>query len=125
MLPFKNRLVKRKDHERVQKAGKFISFSNIAIKALENNLGETRIGIVVGLKYSKKAVERNLVKRALSEFLRTEIKNIEKGWDIVVMARKRDEEKSKNIDFRKITKEALIKGNLIKNIEEKSSLKTK
>lgn len=126
MLPFKNRLTRRKDHEKVQKLGNFISLDNIAIKTLENGLGETRVGIVVGLKYSKKAIERNQTKRVLSELIRTEVKNLKKGLDIVIMARKREEEKTRNINFKKNLVEALKKGNLIKNIkEEQSSVKTK
>lgn len=126
MLPFKNRLTRRRDHEKVQKLGNFISLDNIAIKTLENSLGETRVGIVVGLKYSKKAIERNQTKRVLSELMRTEIKNLKKGLDIVIMARKREEEKTRNINFKKNLAEALNKGNLIKNLkEEQSSAKIK
>jgi len=126
MLPFKNRLTRRKDHERVQKLGNFISLDNIAIKTLENGLEETRVGIVVGLKYSKKSVERNQTKRVVSEIMRSEIKNLKKGLDIVIMARKREEEKTRNINFKKNIAEALQKGNLIKNSkEEQSSAKTK
>jgi len=121
MLPFKNRLSKRKDHERVQKLGGFVSFNNIAIKALENGTNDTRIGIVVGIKYSKKAVERNLAKRKIQEAVRSEIKNIKKGLDVVIMARKRDEEKTKNINFGENIAEALKKGGLLKNIKEEQS----
>lgn len=121
MLPFKNRLSKRKDHERVQKSGSFVSFDNVAIKALENGTNDTRIGIVVGVKYSKKAVERNLAKRKIQEVVRSEIKNIKKGLDMVIMARKRDEEKTKNINFGENIEEALKKGGLLKNIKEEQS----
>ena len=121
MLPFNNRLVKKKDHERVQKLGNFISAENIALKVLENDLKETRVGIVVGLKYSKKAVERNQVKRKLREIFRAEIRNIKKGFDIVVMARKREEEKTKNLKLEANIKEALQKGQLITNTKEAKS----
>ena len=124
MLPFKNRLTKRKDHEKVQKLGTFVSLENVAVKWMKNGLSESRVGIVVGLKYSKKAVERNQTKRVLGEAIRSEMKNIEKGLDIVIMARKRAEEKGKNINFRKMMRETLIRGGLIKNKEEASS-KTK
>lgn len=115
MLPFKNRLTRKKDHEKVQKLGHFSSLANIAVKSLENGTRETRIGIVVGLKFSKKAVERNLAKRLMGEAIKAELKNIEKGLDIVVMARKRAEEKTKNINFKKNILEVLERGNLIIN----------
>jgi len=126
MLPFKNRLTRKKDHEKVQRLGNFISLDNVAIKTLANELKETRIGIVVGLKYSKKAVERNQVKRIIREAIQPELKNIKKGVDIVVMARKREEEKTKSINFKKNILEALAKGQLLINEkEEKSSIETK
>jgi ribonuclease P protein component len=115
MLPFKNRLTKKKDHEKVQKLGYFVSLGNIAIKSLKNDSRDTRIGIVVGLKFSKKSIERNQVKRVLRDIVHAELKNIEKGWDIIIMARKRDEEKSKNINFKKNILTALEKGNLLLN----------
>ena len=126
MLPFKNRLTRKKDHEKVQKLGSFVSLNNIAIKVLENDLKETRVGIVVGLKYSKKAVERNQVKRIIRDIIQPELKNIKKGVDVVIMARKRDEEKTKSINFKKNILEALVKGQLLNSIKEnKPSIKTK
>jgi len=114
MLPFKNRLVKRKEHERIQKLGDFVSLKNITIKFMKNDLRETRIGVIVGLKYSKKAVERNQVKRALRDIIQPELKNLVRGMDILIMARKREEEKTRSINFKKIIPEALEKGQLIK-----------
>ena len=125
MLPFKNRLTRRKDHEQVQKLGVFVSLNNIAIKFIEQDLKETRIGIVVGLKYSKKAVERNQVKRIIRDIVQPELKNIKKGVDIVIMARKREDEKTKSINFKKNILEALIKGQLINTKEDNSSIKEK
>lgn len=119
MLPFKNRLTKRKDHEKVQKLGSFISVKNITIKVLENGTRDTRIGIIVGLKYSKKAVERNQVKKEIRSIVQPELKNLKKGVDIVVMARKREEEKTRSINFKKIIMEALEQGQLLINTKEK------
>lgn len=126
MLPFKNRLTRKKDYEKVQKIGRFVSSGNVALKILGNDLKETRVGFVVGLKYSKKAVERNLVKRKLREIFRSELKKIKKGVDIVVMARKREEEKTKNLNLAANVSEALARGQLLTNIkEDKSSTETK
>ncbi len=121
MLPFKNRLVKKRDHEMVQKAGYFVSYRNLALKILENGSGQTRIGFIVGLKYSKKAVERNLVKRKLRDLFQTELKNIKKGLDIVVMARKKEEEKTKNINWKENVSEVLQKAQIINTGGNKAS----
>jgi len=125
MLPFKNRLTKRKDHERVQRLGRFVSLNNIAMKILENDLRETRVGIIAGLKFSKKAVARNQVKRMLSDLIQLELKNISKGLDIVIMARKKEEEKIKSINFRKNLKEILVNSQLLIKNGEKPEIKTK
>jgi len=113
MLPFKNRLVKRKEFAEIQRNGQFFSEGNVAIKVLENTFGETRIGFVVGIKYSKKAVERNMVKRQLRESFQLNLKKIKKGFDVVVMLRKRDGERVK---FKKLEQDIVVvlnKSNLI------------
>ena len=82
---------------------------------LKNDLKETRIGIVVGLKFSKKAVERNQMKRFLREIFRPELKNIKEGFDFVVVARKRDREKIKKEKIQEFVMDLLKRGELIKN----------
>jgi ribonuclease P protein component len=104
MLPFKNRLTKRKDIEKIQKIGMFFSEANIAIKIANNGLNETRIGFVAGLKFSKRAVERNQIKRQMRDIVKQRLQKLKKGLDVLVMVRKREEEKiyfeklEKNID---------------------------
>jgi len=93
MLPFKNRLVKRKDFENIQKKGVFFSQGNIAVKFVENGTRETRIGFSVGVKYSKLAVARNQAKRMLREIFRSKLRQIKKGFDIDVIIRKKGHEK--------------------------------
>jgi len=127
MLPFKNRLTRKKDHEKVQKFGSFVSAKNVAIKFMENGTRDTRVGIIVGLKYSKKAIERNQVKKEIRSIIQPELKNIKKGLDIVIMARKREEEKTRSINFKRNIAEVLTLGQLLINIkkEDNSSLETK
>jgi ribonuclease P protein component len=88
MLPFNNRLVKKRDFAKVQRLGCFFNSNQISLKVLENGLNETRVGIIVGKKFSLKAVERNSLKRRLREIVRQKIKQIKKGWDVVIMAKK-------------------------------------
>ncbi len=49
-----------------------------------NNLATVRVGFVVSRRISKQAVERNYVKRLLSEAIRPFLLDIPGGWDIVV-----------------------------------------
>ncbi len=99
----------------MQKLGSFVALNNIAIKSLKNDSPDTRVGVVVGLKYSKKAVERNQVKRLIRDIVQAELKTLDKGWDIVIMARKRAEERSGSINFKKNILEALEKGGMLLN----------
>ncbi|PIP26405.1 MAG: ribonuclease P protein component [Candidatus Moranbacteria bacterium CG_4_9_14_3_um_filter_40_7] len=112
MLPFNNRLFKKRDFAKVQKMGRFFNSDQISLKVLKNGLDETRIGIIVGKKFSVKAVERNNMKRKLREITRQEIKQIKKGWDVVIMV-KESQNKARTsetlkVAIKKILKEAQI-----------------
>ncbi len=87
MLPKPQRLTKEKDFERVYKKGEFFAQDFLMGKMLKNNLNVTRFGIVVGVKISKKATKRNRVKRRLREAVRLKLKDIKKGFDVVIMVR--------------------------------------
>lgn len=115
MLQQKNRLIKKKDFEMVHRYGKSFYFENIILKARKNGLNETRIGFLVGIKFSKKAVERNRIKRQLREVFREFLGDIEKGMDIAVIVGKNKKNKIDFQDLREIIKKVLEKGNLIVN----------
>jgi ribonuclease P protein component len=87
MLPLKNRLKKKKDFKKVFKEGKPFREDFLFLKITENNLKETRIGFIVSLKVSKKAFIRNRIKRRLRGSVKNTIENLEKGKDIVIIAR--------------------------------------
>lgn len=117
MLPYNSRLVRRKDVEKVYKLGRYSSAGNIGLKFLENNLNETRIGVVVGLKFSKRAVVRNTIKRKIREILRKNLDKINKGVDAVISIRPERTGQEK-IESRKIERdlaEAFQRAGLIKN----------
>jgi ribonuclease P protein component len=54
---------------------------------MPNDLGTLRIGFVVSKRISKHAVERNYIKRLLSEAIRPSLSELPTGWDIVFSAR--------------------------------------
>jgi len=88
MLPLKHRLKKKKDFAKVYKKGKGFKQDFLFLKAVENGLENTRIGIVVSAKVAKKAVDRNLIKRRLREIMRKRIEGIKPGLDIVIITLK-------------------------------------
>ncbi len=81
----KNRLKKKRDFENVFKKGKAVKGSFLFIKYRNNELGVPRFGFVVSAKIAKKAVERNRIRRILSESIRDKVKNLG-GYDIIVFA---------------------------------------
>lgn len=83
MLPQKLRLNKTKDIENVSKKGKSIGSKFFVLKYLPNSSKNSRIGFVISTKISKKAVERNKIKRQMREIIRTHINEIPHGYDIL------------------------------------------
>jgi ribonuclease P protein component len=82
MLVKENRLTKKKDFEEVFKHGKGIKQGFLYLKYKKNNLKSCRFGIIVGKNYSKKAVDRNKIKRRIREIL---AKKDVQGLDIIVV----------------------------------------
>ncbi len=58
----------------------------LGFKVLENKLGISRFGIVVGTKVSKLATARNRLKRQIREIIQEKIKKITPGYDFVISA---------------------------------------
>ncbi len=85
MLKKINRLTKKKDFSLVFKEGYFFGEQFICLKTRKNGLPYSRVGIIVGTKISKKAVQRNKVKRLLREIFRLKINSIKPGFDIVII----------------------------------------
>ncbi|WP_161864261.1 MULTISPECIES: ribonuclease P protein component [Pseudomonas] len=60
---------------------------SVLLLARDNQLDHPRLGLVIGKKSVKLAVERNRIKRQIRESFRLNQDNLT-GWDIVVVARK-------------------------------------
>lgn len=100
MLQEKNRLKKKRDIEIVLKNGKFLGGALVTMKywkiAVEQypkrgySVDDLKIGFVVGLKVSKKAVIRNRLKRQMREVIRLGIKEntLPVGYMILFFAKK-------------------------------------
>jgi ribonuclease P protein component len=84
MFKKENRLTKKKDFDAVWKNGRSSFDKILGVKILPNKLALNRFGIMVGLKVSKKAVERNKIKRRLREIIQAEALNLKNGFDVAV-----------------------------------------
>lgn len=99
MLPHEYRLKRMKDFEILFKEGWFINGNLLTAKVWKINVekykkrdykdGDLKIGFVVGLKVSKKAVERNRLKRQMREVVRLLLKDdkIKNGYMIAFVAK--------------------------------------
>jgi len=109
MLSQPNRLRKTNDFKRVFKNGKGVQSNEIFVKVRPNKEEGVRIGIIVSKKVAQKAVDRNRIRRILSEALRAHIHNIKQERDIVLVVRPgfnlrgvKDVEKTLSFLFKKL-----------------------
>ena len=87
MLPKENRLTHRKDFDNTFKGGKGLFSDILNIKFINNNLENSRFGIVVSNKISKKAVIRNKIKRQIREVIHRNLTEINNGLDIMIICK--------------------------------------
>jgi len=81
------RLRKSNEFQRVVQQGRSLTSQLLILAWLPNDVGRLRIGFVVSKRISKQAVERNYIKRLLSEAIRPVLDSLPTGWDIVFRAR--------------------------------------
>ncbi len=81
----KNTLSKKKDMDQVFKTGLSFYCPVLGLKYLPNTLGFNRLGIVIGLKVSKKAVVRNKIKRQIREIVRKDFPETKTSYDMVII----------------------------------------
>lgn len=88
MLARKFRLTGAKDYKRVQDTGKVFQSSNFGLAYVDRNDNlSSRFGFVVSTKIAKEAVDRNRIKRVMSEAVRMETINLKDGFDVVFLAK--------------------------------------
>jgi len=118
MLKKKLRIRKQKDFDNIFSKGSYFSEKFLGLKVVENKLEISRFGFIVSNKISKKAVERNRIKRLLREVIRLKQDKIKPGFDAIFIFRGKEIKKSfKDVDA---VVENLLKrsGLLVKNTKE-------
>ena len=86
MLSKKNRITKTKEIDQEIKKGKSSFDDLLGVKCLAAEDKINRFVIVVSAKVSKKAVERNKIKRRLSEIIRLKLPQLDKSLNCFVLA---------------------------------------
>ncbi|RLC36377.1 ribonuclease P protein component [Candidatus Falkowbacteria bacterium] len=82
-----NKLTKKKEFEKVYKNGKSSFNQLLGIKTIQSQNKKARFGIIVSTKISKKAVERNKIKRQIRAALEKEQEKIKENIDCVIITR--------------------------------------
>ena len=84
MLPAKQRLTKQRDFVRINKSSRPFFTAAWRLKYSANNSAENRYAVVVSTKVSKKATQRNRLKRRAREIIRLNQAKIKAGYDLIV-----------------------------------------
>lgn len=88
MLARKYRLTESKNFKRVQELGKIFQSSNFGLAYLDRGDEDpSRFAFIVSTKIAKDAVDRNTIKRHMSETVRLMIPDIKNGLDVVFLAK--------------------------------------
>jgi ribonuclease P protein component len=82
------RLRKSSEFQRVRQQGRSITSRLLILAWTPNDVAQLRIGFVISKRISKRAIDRNHLKRLLGEAIRSLLPELTPGWDIVISARK-------------------------------------
>lgn len=93
MLKKELRIRKQKDFDKIFSEGAYFSEKFLALKVVESDSKISRFGFIVSNKVSKKAVERNRIKRLLREAVRLKQNKIKSGFDAVFIFRGKEVKK--------------------------------
>ncbi len=113
MLKNYQRIRKNKEFLNLYKKGGFLKNQFFLLKFIKNDLKFSRFGFVVSLKVSKRAVDRNLLKRRMREIIRSLNDKIKPGFDLIFIINF----KAKDLKF------LLLKNNVVNSLKKIRLLK--
>jgi ribonuclease P protein component len=88
MLAKKHRLTDKRDFQKVQEKGTTYQSKNFGIAILDRgDMLPTRFAFIISTKVAKDAVDRNTIRRHMSETVRLLTNYIENGKDVVFLAK--------------------------------------
>jgi ribonuclease P protein component len=77
--------LRKKEVEEIFKKGRTYKGEILILKIKKNNLALSRWSFIVPLKVSKKTIERNRLRRRLTEIFGKKIKTIKPGFDGIIL----------------------------------------
>lgn len=87
MLPKENRLRNDAEIKKLMATGKTFFLPQLTVKYKINRQTKTRVVFVVSNKVSKKATERNLLKRRLRNATKDFLSEVENNFDLAIIAK--------------------------------------
>lgn len=81
----KGHRLSRKEFNEIFRAGRAFNFPHFVVKYKSSKLPYSRAGISCGLKVSKKAVQRNTLRRKLYEVVRSQQEFVPRGDYIIIV----------------------------------------
>ena len=115
MLPRQNRIKKEKDFEIIFKKGKVFKNNFLVLRFVNNNLKTNRLAIVISQKVSKKATERNKIRRRISVIVENIINGLKDGLDLVFLVLPQANNKS-YLEIKSAVEDIIKKSGLLKNL---------
>ncbi|MFH1367470.1 MAG: ribonuclease P protein component [Patescibacteria group bacterium] len=88
MLKAQYHLRRKQDFQKIYRRGDYFFSPHLIIRFLPNSKNLSRFAFVVSAKVAPKAVDRNLVKRRLSEIIRLNLDHLAVGLDLIIIAKK-------------------------------------
>jgi len=99
------RLNKTKDIEALMKTGRAFYSPVLMVRAKANTFPNSRLAIIVSNRVSKKATQRNLIKRRLREIVRHFLPQLETGADVAILASPKIISQNKVLGYQDMLKE--------------------
>ncbi|MFH0804783.1 MAG: ribonuclease P protein component [Patescibacteria group bacterium] len=87
MLPRQYRLTKVKDWQQLRRRGRGLAATKLALRWYRTGAPVTRFGFTTATTVSKRANQRNLLKRQLRAIVRQYLPTIQPGFDVAVAVR--------------------------------------
>ncbi|MCH7492107.1 ribonuclease P protein component [Patescibacteria group bacterium] len=87
MLPQHSRITKQADWHHIHRRGMVTQSKDLVLKKVRNELKRSRFGIIVGTKVSKRATERNLIKRRIRAIIAAHSDKVKDSFDIIFITR--------------------------------------
>jgi len=85
-MEFTTSLKKNYEFKRLYSKGKNVASKHVVVYCMRNGKTENRLGVTVSTKLGG-AVQRNRIRRRIKEVYRLNETNVQKGYNIVIIAR--------------------------------------